>query len=181
MDQVKRIKRELAYQGNVLNVYCDTMETPDGDTVKYDYIHHNGAAAVVPVTEDGKILMVHQFRNALDRITVEIPAGKLDFAGESGRDCAARELEEETGYRSDDLELLITLRTTVALCNEKIEIYVARNLISSRQNLDADEYIDVKAYTVAELKDMIFEQKLEDSKTIAAILAYEAKYLSSMS
>lgn len=177
MEHVKRIKRDLAYHGKVLDVYCDTMETPDGQIVKYDYIHHNGAAAVVPVTDDGKILMVRQFRNALDRETIELPAGKLDFIGEPGRDCAARELEEETGYRSDDLELLITVRTTVALCNEKIEVYVAKNLIPSRQHLDDDEYIDVKAYTVEELKDKIFRQEIEDSKTIAAVLAYEAKYL----
>lgn len=177
MDQVKRIKRELAYKGAVLDVYNDTMLTPDGMTVQYDYIHHNGAAAVVPVTADGKILMVRQFRNAIDRQTIEIPAGKLDYIGEPGIACASRELEEETGYRSDNLELLITIRTTVALCNEKIEIFVARDLIPSKQHLDEDEYIDVEAYTVEELKEKIFRQEIEDSKTIAAILAYEAKYL----
>ncbi|HBA62902.1 MAG TPA: NUDIX hydrolase [Lachnospiraceae bacterium] len=177
MEHVKRIGRELKYQGRVLSVYSDTMETPDGQIVYYDYIHHNGAAAVVPVTKDGRILMVRQFRNALDRETLEIPAGKLDFIGEPGRDCAARELEEETGYRSEHLELLITVRTTVALCNEKIEIYVARDLIPSRQHLDEDEYIDVKAYTIEELKEKIFSQEIEDSKTIAAIMAYESKYL----
>lgn len=177
MDSVKRIKRELAYKGAVLDVYDDTMVTPDGMTVHYDFIHHNGAAAVVPVCDDGRILMVRQFRNAIDRETLEIPAGKLDYVGEPGSVCAGRELEEETGYRSDDLKLLITLRTTVALCNEKIEIYTAQHLVPSKQHLDEDEYIDVEAYTVAELKEKIFRQEIEDSKTIAAILAYEAKYL----
>lgn len=80
-----------------------------------DYIHHDGAAAVIPVTEDGKILMVRQYRNALDRATLEIPAGKLDDPKEEGIVCAKRELEEETGFRSEQLEWLITLRTTVAL------------------------------------------------------------------
>ena len=177
MEHVKRIKRELAYKGAVLDVYNDTMETPDGQIVKYDYIHHNGAAAVVPITDDGRILTVRQFRNALDRETIEIPAGKLDYIGEPGIDCAARELEEETGFRSEKLEPLITIRTTVALCNEKIEVFVARDLIPSRQHLDEDEYIDVKAYTVEELKEKIFRMEIEDSKTIAAVLAYESKYL----
>lgn len=176
MDSVKRIKRDLAYRGAVLDVYDDTMLTPDGKTVHYDFIHHNGAAAVVPVREDGKILMVRQFRNAIDRETIEIPAGKLDTIDEPGIVCASRELEEETGYRSENLEKLITIRTTVALCNEKIEIFTARNLIPSKQHLDADEYIDVEAYTIEELKEKILNQEFEDSKTIAAILAYDAKY-----
>lgn len=176
-DEVKRVGRELVYEGKILNVYRDHMEFSNGHTAEWDYIHHDGAAAVVPVMADGKILMVRQYRNALERETLEIPAGKLDAPGESGIECSRRELEEETGYRSDDLEWLLTLRTTVAFCNEKIEIYVARNLIPSRQNLDEDEFVDVKAYSVEELKERIFAGEIEDSKTIAAILAYESKYL----
>ncbi len=84
---------------------------------------------------------------------------------------------EETGYRSENLKWLITLRTTVAFCNEWVEIFVAKDLIPSHQNLDEDEFVDVKAYSVQELKEMIFTGKIEDSKTIAAILAYESKYL----
>ena len=103
---------------------------------------HKGAAAVIPVMDDGRLLMVRQYRNALDRFTLELPAGGLDQADEPGRDCSARELEEETGYRSDDLEWLITLRTTVALCNEKIEVYVARNLIRTHQHLDENEFVN---------------------------------------
>lgn len=175
-EEVRRVKRELAYQGTVLKVYCDHMEFENGNTAKFDYIHHDGAAAVVPVMDDGKILMVRQFRNALDRHTLEIPAGKLDDPNEPGIVCATRELEEETGYKSNDLEWLINVRTTVALCNEKIEIFLAKNLIPSKQNLDEDEYIDVKAYTVEELKEKIFSGEIEDSKTISAILAYDAKY-----
>ncbi len=175
-DEIRRVKRELAYEGTVLKVYCDHMEFANGNTARFDYIHHDGAAAVVPVLDDGRILMVRQFRNALDRDTLEIPAGKLDDPNEPGIECATRELEEETGYKSDDLEWLITLRTTVALCNEKIEIFVAKNLIPSKQNLDEDEYIDVKAYTIEELKNKIFNGEIEDSKTISAILAYDVKY-----
>ena len=175
-DEVRRIRRDLAYQGTVLKIYCDTMAFENGNTEKFDYIHHDGAAAVVPVTEDGHILMVRQFRNALDRYTIEIPAGKLDEPGEEGIVCARRELEEETGYRSDHLEWLITLRTTVALSNERIEIFVAKDLIPSRQHLDEDEYIDVYEYTIDELKDKIYSGEIEDSKTIAALLAYDVKY-----
>ena len=120
---------------------------------------------------------VTQYRNALERYTLEIPAGKLDAPNEPGIECSKRELEEETGYKSEHLEWLLTLRTTVAFCDEKIEIYVAKDLIPSHQHLDEDEYVDVKAYTLDELKEMIFTGKIEDSKTIAAILAYESKYI----
>lgn len=176
-DEVRRIGRELVYEGAILNVYKDHMEFANGNTADWDYIHHDGAAAVVPVLDDGRILMVSQYRNALERYTLEIPAGKLDAPNEPGLECSRRELEEETGYKSDNLEWLITLRTTVAFCNEKIEVYVARDLVPTHQHLDDDEYVDVKAYTVEELKEMIFTGKIEDSKTVAAILAYESKYL----
>ena len=176
-EEVRRVGRELVYKGAILEVYKDHMEFANGNHADWDYIHHDGAAAVVPVLPDGRILMVSQYRNALERHTLEIPAGKLDRPDEPGKQCAGRELEEETGYRSDSLEWLITLRTTVAFCDEKIEIYVAKNLAAASQQLDEDEYVDVKAYTIEELKEMIFGGTIEDSKTIAAILAYESKYL----
>lgn len=176
-EEVKRIGRELVYSGAIINVYKDHMEFSNGHHADWDYIHHDGAAAVVPVLDDGRILMVRQYRNALERYTLEIPAGKLDKPGEPGIECSGRELEEETGYKSDNLEWLITLRTTVAFCNEKIEIYVARDLKPSKQNLDEDEFVDVKAYTLEELKEKIYSGTIEDSKTVAALLAYENKYL----
>lgn len=153
------------------------MKFSNGNTEDWDFIHHDGAAAVIPVMEDGKILMVKQYRNALERDTLEIPAGKLDDPDEEGIVCASRELKEETGYSSDDLEWLLTIRTTVAFCDERIEVFVARNLIPGEQHLDEDEFVDVKAYKLEELKEMIFEGKIQDSKTMAAILAYESKYL----
>ena len=176
-EKIRRIKRELVHKGAIIEVYKDYMEFSNGHHAEWDFIRHDGAAAVVPVLDDGRILMVRQYRNALERYTLEIPAGKLDASDEPGLSCARRELEEETGYKTDDLERLITLRTTVAFCNEKIEIYVAKDLIPSHQHLDEGEYVDVKAYTVEELKEMIFTGKIEDSKTIAALLAYESKYL----
>lgn len=176
-EDVKRMGRELAYQGTVLKVYKDHMKFSNGNTEDWDFIHHDGATAVIPVMDDGKILMVKQYRNALERDTLEIPAGKLDDPDEEGIVCASRELKEETGYSSDDLEWLLTIRTTVAFCNERIEVFVARNLIPGEQHLDEDEFVDVKAYKLEELKEMIFEGKIQDSKTMAAILAYESKYL----
>lgn len=176
-EDVKCMGRELAYQGTVLKVYKDHMKFSNGNTEDWDFIHHDGAAAVIPVMDDGKILMVKQYRNALERDTLEIPAGKLDDPDEEGIVCASRELKEETGYSSDDLEWLLTIRTTVAFCDERIEVFVARNLIPGEQHLDEDEFVDVKAYKLEELKEMIFEGKIQDSKTMAAILAYESKYL----
>lgn len=175
-ENIKRIKRELVYKGTIVDFYKDTVSINDEKTVEWDFIGHKGAAAVIPVTAEGEILMVRQYRNALDRYTLEIPAGGLDSVEEPGIDCAARELEEETGFRSEHLEWLITLRTTVAFCNEKIEIFVARNLIPSKQHLDEDEFIDVKAYSLETLHKKIFEGEIEDSKTISAIMAYTVKY-----
>lgn len=172
----KRLKRELVYKGSIINYYRDTVQVPNGNVVEWDFIGHNGAAAVVPVTEDGRILMVRQYRNALDRVTLEIPAGGLNGKDEPTKTAAARELEEETGYRSEELSFLISLNTTVAFCNEKIDVYVAKKLVPSSQHLDEDEFIDVVPMDVEELTQMIYEGKLMDSKTVAAILAYRSRY-----
>lgn len=175
-DEIKRVKRELKFKGKIIDFYQDTMEINGDHTVIWDFIKHKGAAAVVPVTDEGKILMVRQYRNALERYTLEIPAGALDTADEPGITCASRELEEETGYRSENLEWLINLRTTVAFCNEKIEVFVAKNLIPSKRHLDEDEFIDLGAYTMEELKEKIYSGEIEDAKTVSALLAYEVKY-----
>jgi len=174
--KIKRVNRELKHKGNIVDFYQDTIEIEGNRHTYYDFIDHIGAAAVVPVAEDGKILMVKQYRNALDQFTLEVPAGALDRSDEPGIECATRELEEETGYRSENIEWLITIRTTVAFCNERIEIYVARDLIPSKQNLDDNEFIEVKAYQMKELKDMIYSGEIQDSKTISALLAYDVKY-----
>ena len=175
-EKMKRMKRELKYEGSIVKVYMDEVELPNGKIAKWDFINHDGAAAVVPVTSEGKILMVKQYRNALDRDTLEIPAGKLDDISEETSVCAAREFEEETGYKPGKLEFLMTLCTWVAFTNEKIDVYVATDLIPAKQNLDEDEFIDVKAYSVDDLKEKIFKGELHDAKTISAILAYDTKY-----
>ncbi len=174
---VVRIGRELKYQGTILKIYEDRVIS-NGHECRWDFIHHDGAAAVIPVTEEGKILMVRQYRNALDRFTLEIPAGKLDSPDEPTLDCAARELEEETGYRAESMEFLISVNTTIAFCDEHIDIYLARDLKLSHQHLDEDEVIQVEEWELKDLEEMIFSGKITDAKTMAAILAYARKYRS---
>jgi len=177
MTEFKRLSRDLVQKGAIIDYYQDTVQVPNGNVVKWDFIKHKGAAAVVPVLDDGRLVMVHQYRNALERETVEIPAGGLNTSDEPTMDAAIRELSEETGYTAETIELLLTIRTTVAFCNEKIDIYVAKGLTPGNQHTDEDEYVDVKAYTVDDLLSMIYSGQIEDSKTIAAILAYKDKYI----
>ena len=176
MEEYKRLKRELVAKGAIIDYYQDTMQIPNGNVARWDLIDHKGAAAVVAVRDDGKLLMVRQYRNALERETLEIPAGGLNGREEPTELAAMRELEEETGYTCDQVELLNSIYTTVAFCNEKIDIYLARNLKPGKQHLDEDEYLHVEAYTLEELKQMIFDCKIQDSKTICAIMTYAAKF-----
>lgn len=177
IEKIERMERKLVAKGKIVDYYQDTVKIPNGNVAVWDFIGNKGAAAVIPVREDGKIIMVRQYRNAIDRETIEIPAGGLNYPEEPTLQAAARELEEETGFKTDDLEFLISIKTTVAFCNENIDIYVARNLKPSRQNLDEDEFINVEVYSVEELCQLIYAGKIEDSKTVSAILAYKDKYL----
>ena len=176
MEEFKRLKRELVAKGAIIDYYQDTMQIPNGNVAKWDLIDHKGAAAVVAVREDGKLLMVRQYRNALDRETLEIPAGGLNGREEPTDVAAMRELEEETGYICEQIELLSSIYTTVAFCNEKIDIYLAKNLRPGTQHLDEDEFINVEAYSVDELKQMIYECRIQDAKTICGILTYASKF-----
>ncbi len=176
MDKYERIGRELVHKGAIIDYYQDTIRIPNGNIAKWDYIRHKGAAAVVAVKDDGKLLMVRQYRNALDRETLEIPAGGLNDVNEPTDLAAARELEEETGYKAGKLELLLSLRTTVAFCDEKIDVYVATDLKRSAQHLDEDEFLDVVSCDAEELVQMIYDCKIQDGKTVSAILAYYNKY-----
>lgn len=173
---VKRMDRQLKYQGTILKIYQDTVEV-NGHKAEWDFIHHDGAAAVVAVTKEGKLLMVRQYRNALDRYTLEIPAGKLDAPDEPKIECAYRELEEETGYYTEKLEYLLSIHTTVAFCDEAIDVFLARDLILSKQNLDDDEEITVEEWELSDLMELIYSGKMTDAKTVASILAYAQKYV----
>ncbi len=172
----ERIGRTLIHNGAIVDIYQDRMVLPDGSEENFDFIKHKGAAAVIPVMDDGRIIMVKQYRNAIDAYTLEIPAGGLDGADEPTKVAAHRELEEETGYYAgmEDVEFLLSLYTTVAFCNEKIDIYVAHDLVKTEQHLDDDEFIDVGIYTLDELTDLIIAGKIVDAKTIAGLMTYKA-------
>ena len=179
MEEFRRIKRELVAKGAIIDYYQDTMQIPNGNIAKWDLIDHKGAAAVVAVREDGKLLMVRQYRNALERETLEIPAGGLNGREEPTDQAAMRELQEETGYHTDHVELLTSIYTTVAFCNEKIDIYLALDLKErGSQHRDEDGFINVGPFSVEELKLMIYDCKIPDAKTICGILTYASKYLS---
>lgn len=176
MDRFNRIEREIVKQGHIIDYCVDKIITPDNKEVEFDFIAHNGAAAIVPITDDGEIIMVRQWRNAIDRFTLEIPAGGPETPDEPTLNCAVRELTEETGYYSKNVEFLKSIYTSVAFCNEKIDIYVAHDLIPGEQHPDPDEYINVEKYTVDKLIDMIYKNEIMDAKTVIAVLAYYIKY-----
>ncbi|MDD7266981.1 MAG: NUDIX hydrolase [Lachnospiraceae bacterium] len=172
---VKRLDRKLIHQGRIISLYEDTMQFGNGNIKKWDFIGHRGAAAVIPVLPDGRILLVRQFRSACDSELWEIPAGGRDSEEEDFLDCAVRELEEETGWRSEQPpELLITLYTTVAFCGERIDVFVARGLTKTEKNWDEDENLELQAFTLDELTDMVLTGRIVDGKTIAGLMAYRA-------
>ena len=174
-EDFKRLERTLVRKGKIIDYYQDTVQVPNGNVVKWDFIGHKGAAAMLAVREDGKLLMVRQWRNALDRYTLEIPAGGKNSIDEPTETAAVRELEEETGYIAGKVQFLLSIYTTVAFCNEKIDIYLARDLKRQEgQHLDEDEFIDVEACELEELVQMVYDGKIEDSKTVGAVMTYKS-------
>ncbi|MCI9139701.1 NUDIX hydrolase [bacterium 1XD42-8] len=172
----QRIGRRMVGKGHVYQLYEDELILPDKRKVYYDHVEHMGAAAVLPVLEDGRVILVSQYRNSIERMTLEIPAGGLSYIGEPTDKAALRELEEETGYRGDKAELLLKFCSAPAFCNEKIDIYLVRHLRKVEQKLDEDEFIDVVIETVENLIKKIYMGEIEDSKTMAALFAYAYKF-----
>lgn len=173
MSEYKRLNRTLIHKGKITTTYCDRMLLPSGKEAEWDFIGHRGAAAMVAETEEGKILIVRQYRNALERYTLEIPAGGIN-EGEDFMTAAIRELEEETGYIVEGAKHLMDIYTTVAFCNEKIGIYYAKVKRKEKQHLDEDEFVDVFEFGMDELLEMIQSGKIQDSKTISGLLAYHS-------
>ena len=169
MEPVKRLKREVRAKGTVITLYKDTV-VANGIEEEWDYIHHDGAASVVAVNEDGKLLMVRQYRNALDRFTLELPAGKLDEPGESTLECAKRELEEESGVVAKKIEYLGEIFTTVAIFDEKIHLYLATELEFKDAHPDEDEFLEVENIPLKKLYEMVMNGEIKDAKTQIAIL-----------
>ncbi|MGL6173053.1 MAG: NUDIX hydrolase [Cellulosilyticaceae bacterium] len=168
--ETKRIGRQEVYKGKIFTVVEDTIQFEDGKTAKWDLVMHNGAAAIVPLTESGEVILVKQYRNAENGNVLEIPAGKLE-KGEDPFECAKRELEEEIGYRSDDIKEVCKMYTAVGFSDEKLHLYVATNLQEGKQNLDEDEYIQIEKYPLQKAVQMIFTGEIKDSKTIVGLLA----------
>ncbi len=178
-EHVERIDRTLVRQGAIVDIYEDTVKLPNGKIEKWDFVAHRmGAACVVPVTPDGHILLVRQYRPALDRYTWELPAGCRDEVDEPTDITARREMEEETGYTSDDITQLLSLKSTVAFCNELIDVYLARDIRRiGEQNLDPAEEISMKLWELNDILEEIYAGRIQDGKTVAGILAYANKYV----
>jgi len=177
MDKIKKIGETEIYKGSRVHLFKEQLLMPNGKEAEWELIKHIGAAAIIPVDEDGRIITVRQYRNAADDYTLEIPAGVLDFKDEEPINCARRELEEETGYKSNDLTYLYKFYSCIGTCDEIIYVYIANNLIESQQDLDEDEFVTLERYTVDELLGMIRSGEIMDNKTISAILMYQ-DYLS---
>lgn len=174
--KIKLLNRELKYKGTIMDVYTDTVDV-NGHITHWDYMGKCDAAAIVPVLPNGKIVMVRQYRLAVDKWTLEIPAGKLDVEGEDFLVCAKRELEEEAGYKSENIEFLCDTYTAAAFCSEIVKIFLARDLKKGTQHFDEDEETIVEEWDIDNLKNEIYKGNIKDAKTIAGIMTYVSKYL----
>ena len=161
---------ETIYDGKILHVERWQVTCPNGRSAVREIVVHKGAAAVVPVYPDGTTLLVRQHRVAVDRVTLEIPAGKLDSAGEDPLDCAVRELEEETGLRAGRMTLLTSLLTTPGFCTEKIAIYLAQDLTQGQTHPDEDEFLDLVRMPLEEAVELVMRGEIRDGKTICGLL-----------
>ena len=160
---------DIMWTGRIFDVDRMRVSLPDGREALRDIVRHPGAVAIVALTDDGRICLVRQYRAALGRVTVEIPAGKLD-ANEDPLDCARRELEEETGMVADKIAYLTTIATSVGFADELIHIYMARGLTMARSNPDEDEFINVDLVELPELIDAVLDGRIEDAKTVVGAL-----------
>jgi ADP-ribose pyrophosphatase len=172
MSEYKRLDRKTGYSGNFLNMFIDKVQLPNDHVVDLEFIDHPGAAAVVALDDDGCIIMVRQFRYAASGFILEIPAGKLDAAEEPST-CAARELQEETGYTSNALEPLGFIWTTPGFTNEKIWLYLATNLKKSTQALEDNEVLTVEKIPAAQVIEDAKSGRINDGKTVIALLRAE--------
>lgn len=163
----KTIRSKKIYDGKILSLRVDRVKLPDGSESNREIVDHSGGVAVVAVTEDDEILTVRQYRKAMEKSLLELPAGKLEV-GEDPLDCANRELEEETGYRAKSMERIAEFYTAPGFCSEKVYIYYAEELEFVGSNLDEGEFLEVEKYKLTELESLI--GKLEDGKTIIGLM-----------
>ena len=166
----KQLQREEIYSGSVLHVVRDTVELPNGNTSHRELCLHIGAVAVIPITEDGKVIMERQFRYAHGRVFFEIPAGKLDAIDEPPLEAAKRELREETGAVASKYTFLGEIDTTPALMDEKIYLYLAEDITFGERQLDYDEFLNIELVPLNDLVKMVMSGEIKDAKTQIAIL-----------
>ncbi|TDL34676.1 NUDIX hydrolase [Jeotgalibacillus sp. S-D1] len=166
----KTIVKEVLYEGKIINLQIETVTLPNGKTSKREIIKHPGAVCVIALTEENKLIMVEQYRKALERSVLEIPAGKLE-PGEEPIITAARELEEETGYGSENLVHLISFYTSPGFADELVHVYVAKNLykIENARGADEDEFVELQELTLEEAEKCVADQRIFDAKTAYAV------------
>jgi len=167
---------ELIFDGKILHLYRDDIVLPNGEPAERELIRHIGAVCVIPVTDDGRVVMERQYRYPVDEVILEIPAGKLDYKGEDHEQAVLRELEEETGYRAGKLIELGKFYPACAYSDETIWMYLARDLVRGESHRDVDEFLDVELIPLQDLVKMVLAGEIPDAKTQIAVLkaaAYE--------
>lgn len=165
-----KITSEEIFKGRLLHIFRDTVRLPSGSVVTRELFRHLGAVCIVPLTEDGNVIMERQFRYPLGRVITEIPAGKLDSPAEDRLDAAKRELLEETGITADEWISLGDFCPAAAYSTERITMYLARGLHKGERHLDQDEFLNVMEMPLEEVVKQIMDGTIDDGKTIAAIL-----------
>ncbi|RQO58563.1 ADP-ribose pyrophosphatase [Paucibacter sp. KBW04] len=163
------LQQDTVFSGSFLKVQRDTVRLPDGKTATREFIRHPGAVMIVPLLDDGRLLLERQFRYPMGRVMLEFPAGKLD-AGEVPLHCAQRELLEETGYRAREWAHAGVLHNAIAYSDEGIEIFFARGLSAGKQALDEGEFLDLVTHSVEELERYSAQGELTDAKTLVGLL-----------
>ena len=166
----RQVSSEEIFDGSVLHVKKDTVKLPDGSNAFRELIRHIGAVCVIPVTDDGNVIVEKQFRYPIDRVVLEIPAGKLNFRDEDRLEAAKRELEEETGYTASEWTDIGLYYPAPAYSDEKITMYLARGLKKGAQHLDEDEFLEVDEIPLEKLVRDVMEGKITDGKTQIAVL-----------
>jgi len=164
------VSREKIYDGKIIDVEKWIAAIPNGQTALREIVLHRGASAIVPVDEEKNVYLVRQYRIPFHKVSLEIPAGKLDYAGEDRFECAKRELKEETGFSADKWQHLTDLETTPGFCTEVISVYLAQGLTKGETDFDDDEFIDLVKMPLSEAVRMVMQGDITDAKSISGIL-----------